>query len=595
MATRSKMTNQSLSTETDSNDHPKGPLHGQPTDLLPPRREESLMLDSLIKLHSRQWSQSHSHLSKPASLLSRSEGSISQFGHWKSPLAQSQNSLLSDIQRRSSGSGGLWQNMSLVSQNVEQGLSNWARAVQDMSLASSISSVKQQPLSSTMWMTASVNMMAHQPSTSSSLTLASSSVTTMTAGAVFAHIVEQLPYLSPFFLFTRQGDLLLYTKEGHLVYMSCDVDHINRNPTTQHPQSAAGSIRLVLSTDGLWLGAVTNDMVNKIATKVSESLEQDPATSNTKTAPSTIQLQESQRRIQATKMKAMTSIIFIHDRGLTTKEFSVADPVTCKKELKCSILNSDTKQSELLATLLRRMNRLLKGVQSQLPKAILYTSSSRMRPQSTLLRNRSGRQRYNRYRSFQSPESVKLTPSNVEQPLEVDGETSNISVPPPPPPPPLEPNVHSAGLDMKCMLMSNSPLPDFHAQWQDGTRLVYRLDNGKVLIDHPAQALNTEHHAIRWEGELFLLPSSTETPNTSFNGVLTVPPALQSYLLASQTALMRCLKEVRNSESLSSTIRGDGQFSRPPAGEVHGKAMLLSRQNVTSRRSMLYPIVIVDK
>lgn len=143
--------------------------------------------------------------------------------------------------------------------------------------------------------------------------------------------------------------------------------------------------------------------------------------------------------------------------------------------------------------------------------------------------------------------------------------------------------------------MSNSPLPDFHAQWQDGTRLVYRLDNGKVLIDHPAQALNTEHHAIRWEGELFLLPSSTETPNTSFNGVLTVPPALQSYLLASQTALMRCLEEVRNSESLSSTIRGDGQFSRPPAGEVHGKAMLLSRQNVTSRRSMLYPIVIVDK
>jgi hypothetical protein len=371
---------------------------------------------------------------------------------------------------------------------------------------------------------------------------------------------------------------------------------MNRNSTTQHQHQSPGSIRLVLSTDGLWLGAVTKEMVNKIATKVNESLERDTAMQNTTMSPSTIELQESQRRIQATKTKSMTSIIFVHDRGLSIQEFPVADPVTCKKELKCSILNTETKQSEVLATLLRRMNRLLKGVQSQLPKAILYTSSSRMQPQSTLLRNRSGQQRHNRYRSFQSRESVKLTQSNVEQSLEVDGETSNISVPPPPPPrPPLEPDVNSPGLDMKCMLMSNSPLPDFHAQWQDGTRLVYRLDNGRVLIDHPAQATSSERRAIRWEGELFLLPSSTEAPNTCLNGVLTVPPALQSYLLASQTALMRCLEEVRNSENLSSTMRGDGHFSRPPAREVHSKTMLLSRHNGTNRRSMLYPIVIVDK
>ena len=43
----------------------------------------------------------------------------------------------------------------------------------------------------------------------------------------------------------------------------------------------------------------------------------------------------------------------------------------------------------------------------------------------------------------------------------------------------------STKIEMKCMLMSNFPMPDFCAQWADGTYLRYSLCSGAMIVDCP--------------------------------------------------------------------------------------------------------------
>jgi len=58
----------------------------------------------------------------------------------------------------------------------------------------------------------------------------------------------------------------------------------------------------------------------------------------------------------------------------------------------------------------------------------------------------------------------------------------------------------NAHIDLKCMLMSNLPLPDFCAQWADGTYLRYSLSTGHVCVDCPEGKPERGSIASRYAG-----------------------------------------------------------------------------------------------
>ncbi len=58
----------------------------------------------------------------------------------------------------------------------------------------------------------------------------------------------------------------------------------------------------------------------------------------------------------------------------------------------------------------------------------------------------------------------------------------------------------NAHIDLKCMLMSNLPLPDFCAQWADGTYLRYSLSTGHVCVDCPEGKPERGSTASRYAG-----------------------------------------------------------------------------------------------
>jgi len=58
----------------------------------------------------------------------------------------------------------------------------------------------------------------------------------------------------------------------------------------------------------------------------------------------------------------------------------------------------------------------------------------------------------------------------------------------------------NAQIDLKCMLMSNLPLPDFCAQWADGTYLRYNLSTGHVCVDCPEGKPERGSIASRYAG-----------------------------------------------------------------------------------------------
>ena len=80
-------------------------------------------------------------------------------------------------------------------------------------------------------------------------------------------------------------------------------------------------------------------------------------------------------------------------------------------------------------------------------------------------------------------------------------------------------------IECKCMLMSNGPLPDFHVQWYDQSKLKYSLQSGKLCLSGPhisAYQYTTEN-TLSW----------TDIANDQ----------QKSYLLVAQEAMRRCIEE----------------------------------------------------
>lgn len=112
----------------------------------------------------------------------------------------------------------------------------------------------------------------------------------------------------------------------------------------------------------------------------------------------------------------------------------------------------------------------------------------------------------------------------------------------------------SSSSSMKCMFMSNQPLPDFHIQWTDGTRLTYSLQSNHLHI------LSTSSK-LQWRGTLHLSGGSDSSADT-------MPTQLRHYLHVSQQALLQCMKEERKLNdksrvSLTSTSMSDKRLEGP--------------------------------
>ena len=106
----------------------------------------------------------------------------------------------------------------------------------------------------------------------------------------------------------------------------------------------------------------------------------------------------------------------------------------------------------------------------------------------------------------------------------------------------------------KCMLMSNSPLPDFYMRWADGTRLSYSLELSQLQISHVSDASK----AYRWDGE-----RSGESDWTD-----SAPKEVRKYLLDAQIAMRKCLSEegkiLKNCGNESSKFTEKSTWGSPP-------------------------------
>ena len=83
----------------------------------------------------------------------------------------------------------------------------------------------------------------------------------------------------------------------------------------------------------------------------------------------------------------------------------------------------------------------------------------------------------------------------------------------------------------KCMLMSNTPLPDFCVQWADGTKLRYCLENGRLRLQGPSIAVyHWTDNGVK-DGSSVLGWAELATEEQS------------KYLLVAQRAMKRCLAQ----------------------------------------------------
>jgi hypothetical protein len=140
-------------------------------------------------------------------------------------------------------------------------------------------------------------------------------------------------------------------------------------------------------------------------------------------------------------------------------------------------------------------------------------------------------------------------------------------------------------VDCKCMLMSNSPMPDFQVQFADGTRLKYSLQRNTLLIERKQSTARTGEgldvnsglpsQGIRWEGSIdpALIAPSEEQPrqlcdNYSRNITMgshlnSMPAHLRWYTTVAQKALSLCMKEHQLQQLQEESPRGMKSSSLP--------------------------------
>jgi hypothetical protein len=173
-------------------------------------------------------------------------------------------------------------------------------------------------------------------------------------------------------------------------------------------------------------------------------------------------------------------------------------------------------------------------------------------------------------------------------------------------------NIPVSSMACKCTMMSNGPLPDLRVKWADGTKLKYSLSTGKTNIESPPEVLSEglypdnkspqkpgirgsggsggglgsgrknialrgscsgkkkkirNDYGYHWEGDLFGF-SAPYTPGVTLGDDMEyIPNAMKAYLKVAQSAIRRCLKELKN--ELSSPRHKD-VITNSTTSPVHG-------------------------
>jgi serine/threonine protein kinase len=94
----------------------------------------------------------------------------------------------------------------------------------------------------------------------------------------------------------------------------------------------------------------------------------------------------------------------------------------------------------------------------------------------------------------------------------------------------------------KCMLMSNTPLPDFYMRWADGTRLSYSLELSQLHLSHSSDKTK----AYRWDGE--------RTGDSDWTD--SAPKGVRRYLAEAQVAMRKCLAQEGRGRGTGGRERG---------------------------------------
>lgn len=225
----------------------------------------------------------------------------------------------------------------------------------------------------------------------------------------------------------------------------------------------------------------------------------------------------------------------------------------------------ETKKFDLfLISIIERIYMLIQGIQCRIPKCIFY-----YQPSSTTKLSRLHSSNY------PQPHQQQVLIYNHSSSSSANSSSHNDMM-----------IQHIRKQNIKCMLMSNHPFPDFHVQWNDGTRLKYKLESGLLTIIKPNTSsnnnnqqqeeniTNSNNHTIRWEG---ILPRHQFTSSSSFtdssinpqqltstttNNIITIPNHLDAinmpqilkyYFIESQLLLTKVLlKEKQLAQERSS-------------------------------------------
>jgi hypothetical protein len=267
---------------------------------------------------------------------------------------------------------------------------------------------------------------------------------------------------------------------------------------------------------------------------------------------------------EANSFRKSVSFSDVTRLSLVSSQIDQEVPQSQENERHCQL---DVAMARLLLLYLKRIYAVLIGLQCRIPKLIIYYASSSSLGRHANLSSRSQR-------------SKKSNRSDV---------------------------IGGQQLGIKCMLMSNFPMPDFHVQWSDGTRLKYQLADGYCTIIHkineksvamidqsgagPGSAggvLPGIGEVLQWEGKFNLHGSLVPTaggssmparenrassnvsigsvpslsPSMVSDDIASLPELLKPYLLESQIALVKCLKEERKSNSVNSDGLNPTNFGR---------------------------------
>ena len=220
------------------------------------------------------------------------------------------------------------------------------------------------------------------------------------------------------------------------------------------------------------------------------------------------------------------------------------------------VLSSPQPLPKCVCMALHHIAAVFEGIRRTTPKLILYLATSSVHELGNIRRDP----------LFQR--------SNLTNNDNVTSEVDDLHV--------VQREKRTSNVDCKCMLMSNSPMPDFQVQFADGTRLKYSLQQNTLLIERKQQASKLlagdrpDSQGIRWEGVIVPAAPTGEKLSSSYDTITmgshlnSMPAHLRLYTTVAQKALSLCMDELQ--------LREQQQDNSPKRMKSDGSPIIIVRE-----------------